>query len=87
MNPKWTYIRIRDWTLFIWRRFPTMLRAEFEYRVFKLVGFNRIHGWWNQPMMSQRLSLIEDNFAMYMAVSRENELLERNPDCWGGDDA
>lgn len=85
MNLRWRMKIFKDWTFFLWDRFPTMLRTEIEYRIYVLVGFRRFDGAWNLAMMPFRLSQLQENFADYMAVLRERHLREMNPDCWGGD--
>ena len=42
MNWKWRYEVIRDWTVFLWNRFPAIFTAEIEYRIWTLVGYRRI---------------------------------------------
>ena len=86
MNWKWRREIIRDWTVFLWDRFPQMYVAEIHYRMLVLLEGPPLWRSWNRNhRLTQRISNIGDNFALYMTLKREQILREANPDCWGGE--
>lgn len=85
MNLRWRWSIIKDWTIFFWRRFPTMFVSEFRYRVWTLVGYRHIR-MKHHHMMVTRFSNLENNFATYMSVKREQFLRQCVPECWDGDE-